>query len=113
MLRKARFDNLFFVDLPTLEERETIWAIQTHRYGRTPECFHLKRLAEGFADGREPNVKTIEVVIARSVPLARTMAEKIEGLRKWAETRAQYATSQPERPGNQQAGKILAEPGKN
>lgn len=115
MLRKGRFDNLFFVDLPNETEREAIWAIQIKRYNRKPEDFDLKRLAEcstgmtgseieqafvealyaGFADGKEPTEKTIEAVVARSVPLSKTMAEQIESLRTWAKTRAQFATSQP------------------
>lgn len=70
---------------------------QIRHYGRNPEGFDLKRLVEvstgpgakssrpswrppyvEFADGRELTVTTIEQVVARSVPLSKTMAEQIE-----------------------------------
>src|SRR5512141_1654205 len=47
MLRKGRWDELFFIDLPTREEREAIWQIQIARYGRPPEDFDLAALAKG------------------------------------------------------------------
>ncbi len=134
MLRKGRFDNLFFVDLPNEAEREAIWAIQVRKYGRKPEDFDVQRLAResvqmtgseieqafiealyaGFADGKEPNNAESAEVIGTSVSLATTMAEKIEGLRNWAKSRAQYATSQ-EACGRGRSGKrkILSEPGRN
>src|SRR5882762_2146280 len=39
MLRKGRFDELFFVDLPNQKEREAIWEIQVSKYNRDPKDF--------------------------------------------------------------------------
>ena len=51
-MRKGRFDEIFFIDLPTLEERREIFAIHLARRGREPLNFDLKALArqsEGFS----------------------------------------------------------------
>ena len=113
LLRKGRFDELFFVDLPGQTEREAIWGIHIRKYRRKPEDFDLQRVAREsdrmtgseieqafiealyaeFAAGKEPDNVIISTVIAQSVPLAATMAEKIEALRTWAKSRAQMATS--------------------
>ena len=113
-LRKGRFDETFFVDLPNQEEREAIWGIQIGRHGRKASGFDLKALAhasEGmtgaeieqafidslyaaFADGKEPGMLTIGRVLSETVPLSRLMAEQIDGLRRWAQGRARFATSQ-------------------
>src|SRR5512141_584230 len=45
MLRKGRFDELFFVDLPNQAEREAIWEIQIAKYGRDAKDFDLVQLA--------------------------------------------------------------------
>src|ERR1039457_2139638 len=45
MLRKGRFDELIFVDLPNQNEREAIWGIQIRKYGRNPSDFDLVQLA--------------------------------------------------------------------
>jgi SpoVK/Ycf46/Vps4 family AAA+-type ATPase len=49
-LRKGRFDEAFFVDLPNPDEREAIWGIQIARHGRKAASFDLKALAKG-SDG--------------------------------------------------------------
>src|SRR5271163_4363108 len=51
MLRKGRWDELFFVDLPNAKEREAIWEIQIEKFGREAASFDLRQLAkstEGF-----------------------------------------------------------------
>src|SRR5712671_6906046 len=45
LLRKGRFDELFFVDLPNQQEREAIWRIQIAKFGRQPEKFDVIQLA--------------------------------------------------------------------
>lgn len=132
MLRKGRFDSIFFVDLPNEAEREHIWAIQIRRYERQPEAFDLEALAQasagmtgseieqafieslyhGFAAGKEPTTDMVAAVIARSVPLSKTMSEQIEGLRQWAKTRAEFATAQPKRD-ERRPRKIVVGIGKN
>jgi len=114
MLRKGRFDELFFVDLPNQAERAAIWDIQISKYGRDPGEFDLVQLArmtegltgseieavfvealfEGFDQGKEPTDLTIARVMNGFVPLSKLMAEPIENLRKWAKGRAKYATTQ-------------------
>ena len=116
MLRKGRFDELWFVDLPNQEERQAIWSIQIAKYGRDPKDFDLVQLAratEGltgseienaFVDAlykafdlnHEPTDLTIAQVLTEFVPLSKLMAEQIEGLRRWAKGRARLATSAPE-----------------
>ncbi len=114
LLRKGRFDELFFVDLPNQQERDAIWGIQIAKYGRDPEQFRTGALAElsagwtgaeieqafvdalyaAFAKGQEPTDLTISMVAEEVVPLSRLMAEQINTLCKWATGRARSATSQ-------------------
>jgi SpoVK/Ycf46/Vps4 family AAA+-type ATPase len=115
MLRKGRFDELFFVDLPSQSEREAIWKIQIAKYGRDAkefDCLQLARATEGFtgseienafidalylafSDDKEPTDLDIARVLTDYVPLSKLMAEQIDGLRKWAKGRARLATSVP------------------
>ena len=48
MLRKGRFDGMFFVDLPSREERELIWRIQIMKHGRNPKDFDLPQLGKAI-----------------------------------------------------------------
>jgi hypothetical protein len=113
MLRKGRFDELWFVDLPNQPEREAIWGIQIAKYGRNPKEFDLVQLAratEGltgseienvfvdalfhaFAGENEPTDLTIAQVLTEFVPLSKLMAEQIGQLRTWTKGRARLATS--------------------
>ncbi|MFN7952027.1 MAG: AAA family ATPase [bacterium] len=111
LVRKGRFDEIFFVDLPTLAERRQILAIHLAKRRLDPAQLDLATLArasagltgseieqavlaacyETFADGREPGTKDVLVAMKGSVPLAVTMAEQIDQLREWAEKRARPA----------------------
>jgi ATP-dependent 26S proteasome regulatory subunit len=113
LLRKGRWDELFFVDLPTREERETIWQIQIAKYRREPQSFDLRQLAkatEGFTGSEieqlfiealyrafhrdnEPTDLTIGEVLVDFVPLSKLMGERITELRTWANGRARPATT--------------------
>ncbi len=113
MLRKGRWDELFFVDLPNQSEREAIWRIQIGKYARDPGEFDLIQLAKategltgseieacfvealycGFDQDTEPTDLLIAEVLTDFVPLSKLMAEQISGLRSWAKGRARYATS--------------------
>jgi SpoVK/Ycf46/Vps4 family AAA+-type ATPase len=118
LLRKGRWDELFFVDLPNREERQEIWRIQIARHRRDPKDYDLAQLSKAtetltgseieavfvealyraFDDDREPTDLTIAEVLTDFVPLSRTMADQITALRSWAKGRARMATSQqPER----------------
>lgn len=111
-LRKGRFDEIFFVDLPGPQERESIFRIQLSRRKRDPASFDLARLArasEGFsgaeieagvvgamyrayASGRELTTDELVQELAGTAPLSRTRAEDVERLRAWAAGRAVPAT---------------------
>ncbi len=111
LVRKGRFDEIFFVDLPTLAERRQILTIHLAKRKLDPERLDLPWLArasagltgseieqavlaacyETFADHREPETKDVLAAMKGSVPLAVTMAEQIDQLREWAEKRARPA----------------------
>jgi SpoVK/Ycf46/Vps4 family AAA+-type ATPase len=112
LLRKGRFDEIFFVDLPGPDEREEIFKIHLTKRRRDSTTFNLKQLAsisEGFSGAeiaeavvaalfdvfeRGENLQTadIEAAINATVPLSRTVAEEIESLRRWAQNRARPAS---------------------
>jgi AAA+ superfamily predicted ATPase len=115
LLRKGRWDELFFTDLPSIEERQQIWAIQIAKAGRKPSDFNLDGLAtssEGFtgaeieqcvtdalyrafADSREPKTADMTTAICETVPLSKLMGEQISGLRNWAKGRCRMAAAEP------------------
>ena len=114
LLRKGRFDEIFFVDLPGPAERREVLDIHLRKRGRDPGRFDLPRLAaltdgfsgaeieqaiiaalyDAFDDGaRELTAADLEASIAGSVPLSRTMREGIDQLRAWAADRTRPASS--------------------
>ncbi|MGE0706950.1 MAG: AAA family ATPase [Planctomycetota bacterium] len=117
LLRKGRFDEIFFVDLPTELERREILGIHLGRKGRDPARYDVSGLAglaqglsgaeleeavvsamyEAFPQGREFTTADLARAIQQTVPISRTMAEKIAHLREWARSRARWATT-PELP---------------
>jgi hypothetical protein len=117
LLRRGRFDELFFVDLPSAEERAEIIGIYLEQYLHVPveqaRVEELAELAEGFTGADiEAAVKEIgkeamrvgdEMVthdfFVRSfmnvVPLSRTNPEQIEAIREWGRERAVPASTGP------------------
>ncbi len=113
LLRKGRWDDLMFVDLPNGTEREAIWRIQIARHGRDWSHYDTLALAKasegltgaeieqavidalyaGFASDREPGMLDLSKALSETVPLSKLMAEQIGGLRKWAVGRCRMATS--------------------
>ena len=112
-LRKGRFDEIFYIDLPNQEEREAIWRIQIAKYGRLPEQFDIAQLAkategltgseieqafidalyDAFSRREEPNDITVSMQLTELVPLSKLMSEQITALRQWAKGRARRATA--------------------
>lgn len=115
LLRKGRFDELFFIDLPTQLERSAILraTLKAHRRdilspedvarvavaaseftGAEIAALVPDALFAAFADGERP-ISTEDLLRAAgtTVPLARTAAEKVAALRAWAKGRARPATS--------------------
>lgn len=115
LLRKGRFDEIFFVDLPDEPEREEIFNIHLKKRRRDPAKFDLKALAratngysgaeieqaviaamyDAFNQDRDITSEDILTAAKQSIPLSETMKEKIDILRLWAETRARPASSAP------------------
>lgn len=113
LLRKGRFDEIFFIDLPSFEERQEIFAIHLLKRNRDPARFDLRRLAreaEGFSGaeieqvviaglydafeaGRDLEEEDMLRDIAQSIPLSQTMREQMTALRNWARTHARPASS--------------------
>lgn len=124
-LRKGRFDEMFFVDLPDALERAQIWDIVIQRYGRKEtdfdtvvlaraceqftgaeiEAVFVDALHEAFADGKEPGSKHILEAINQTVPLANLMDGQIASLRHWAKGRARPAGKRAE-PGTRNSRRI-------
>ena len=112
LLRKGRWDECWFVDLPTVGERAAIWDLVIAKYGRDPaeydavglahaselhtgaeiEAAWVEALHRAFAGDREPTEADLADVLSGSVPLAVTMAEPIERLRHWSKGRARGAS---------------------
>ena len=115
LIRKGRFDELFFVDLPTQAERKQILGIQLTRRKRNPNDFALDRVAAAargysgaeiesvvqtalyaaYSQKQQLNDQHLLEAIQSTVPLSTTRAEEIEALRQWAGQRA-VAASTPE-----------------
>jgi SpoVK/Ycf46/Vps4 family AAA+-type ATPase len=112
-LRKGRFDEIFFVDLPNTEERKEIFTIHLSKRRRDIARFDLDQLAnicdgysgaeieqaliaamyEAFAQDREFTQLDIIAAIKSTLPLSRTMTEQVTALRDWARQRARPAAS--------------------
>jgi len=112
LLRRGRFDELFFVDLPNVDEREEILSIHLRRRGRDPLQLPVRALAEqaerlsgseleqvvgsalytAYANERDLEENDLANAIVETVPLYDTYEERIKELRDWARTRARSAT---------------------
>ena len=112
MLRRGRFDELFFVDLPNYDERSEIFRIHLSKRGWKPEKFDLGELAEktdGYSGAEieqivnsaiiesfaHDQILTQDILLEtaeRTVPLSVTMEDEIFQLREWARARCRPAT---------------------
>jgi SpoVK/Ycf46/Vps4 family AAA+-type ATPase len=112
-LRKGRFDEIFFVDLPTQSEREAVFKIHLSKRKRDLERFDLLQLSkvadgfsgaeieqaliaamyDAFAQDREFTQLDIIAAIKATLPLSRTMTEQVTALRDWARQRARPAAA--------------------
>jgi len=111
-LRKGRFDEIFFVDLPQEREREEILKIHIQKRSGAPGSFDygpIIRRTQGFSGAEleeavisamfaafekdeELSKKLLLEAVSETVPLSQTMAEEIESLRRWAGGRTRLAT---------------------
>jgi AAA+ superfamily predicted ATPase len=113
LLRKGRFDEIFFIDLPAAPERREILDIHLRKRRRDPAAFDTGALAaraegfsgaeleaavvsalyDAFAERAELGQAHLEHAVAASLPLSVTMREDIARLRDWARTRTRPASS--------------------
>jgi SpoVK/Ycf46/Vps4 family AAA+-type ATPase len=115
LLRKGRFDEVWFVDLPTEVERVAVLSATLRKHGRGKVKIDHKAVADvsdgftgsevaelvpdalfaAFADN-EREIATDDLIAAarRVVPLSKTAAEKINRLREWAKGRARNASAE-------------------
>jgi len=112
LLRKGRWDEIFWTDLPNQVERDAIWKIKVAQCGRDPKQYDVTALAvssdgytgaeiEGvvadslyraFAEDREPTAADMQQSLRDTVPLSK-LSDQVDALRKWAKGRARPATS--------------------
>lgn len=115
LLRKGRFDEIFFVDLPNEEERRKIFEIHLRKKNQNVQTFPLEMLSKktngfngaeieecikeamfaAYVDNPEKpklEAKYLMDAINKMVPLSTTMKEQISALRQWASTRAKNAS---------------------
>src|SRR5258706_2274770 len=108
LLRKGRLDEIFFVDLPTAEERAEVFRIHVSKRGRAVEEFDIPALVkqsenfsgaeideavisalyDAFYNLHEPFTALVLEALRQTVPLAKTMDGQIAALRTWADGRA-------------------------
>lgn len=116
ILRKGRFDEIFFVSLPTKEERKQIFRIHLSTRKNNPDDFDLNLLAHGtkgfsgaeieqavvsamfeaFSEKRPLQQRDIMIALDRTVPLSVTMQEQIKKIEHWAYNRAARASEKEE-----------------
>ena len=123
MLRKGRFDEIFFVDLPTKAERKVIFKLHLEKrlkgsiskdfavtdtllnklaeitegfVGPEIEQVVISALFEAFSENRTLSEKDLYKVIKNTVPLSTTQSEQILAIREWANERAVAATAHDE-----------------
>jgi SpoVK/Ycf46/Vps4 family AAA+-type ATPase len=111
LLRKGRFDEIFYVDLPSKDERVEILRIHLVKRNRDARKYNLERLAglthgfsgseleevivsglyDAFNEETELRQEHLEKVIETLIPLSQTMEEQIKSIRDWAKLRARRA----------------------
>ncbi len=117
LLRKGRFDEIFFVDLPNSHERLAILDIHVRLRGRDPERFDLTTVVEeserfsgaeleqvvisalfkAYTMERDLREEDLVDAVRETVPLAITMDDRLKELREWARPRARRASEDTRR----------------
>jgi SpoVK/Ycf46/Vps4 family AAA+-type ATPase len=115
-MRKGRFDEIFFVDLPSRDERKTIVEIHLKKKRRDPATIEVGKIVDATPEFSGAELEQVVVsalydafdggvdvatdgLVASAreiVPLAVTMKEGIDNMREWAKTRARPASVHPE-----------------
>ena len=117
LLRRGRFDEIFFVDLPNFAERKSILSLHYRRYVKeeisSALLDKLANISDGFTgadlesamrdagyyrlknNGKMMNEEDIVSTVSNIIPLSRTSPEKIEAIRAWGRERAVPASGRP------------------
>ncbi|MCB1051441.1 MAG: AAA family ATPase [Acidobacteria bacterium] len=113
MIRKGRFDQVFFVDLPSLKEREDIFRIHLSMRGFDPSRFDVEIFADSAQgwngaeieqcvvaavtqarmENRDLELKDLYLARKQIVPISTTMEEQVRHIRNWAYERAVRASA--------------------
>jgi ATP-dependent 26S proteasome regulatory subunit len=108
LIRKGRFDELFFVDLPNSVERKAIFTLQLARHKLNPAGFNLDQLVvaaksysgaeidaalqtamyDAFSSKKPVTTEGVLEALSSTIPLSATRAEEIQSLRAWSRQRA-------------------------
>ncbi len=115
LLRKGRFDEIFFVDLPNRQERDEILHIQLKKRHRDPQLFDMRKLTDAtagfsgseleeavvgalydtFDEGQgktDISTESLIAAIREVIPLSQTMRERLSEMREWSKSRARRAS---------------------
>jgi SpoVK/Ycf46/Vps4 family AAA+-type ATPase len=112
IIRKGRFDEVFFIDLPTEDERSDIFRIHLEKRGIDPEPLQinrLKRITLGWTgaeieqcvisaittvriENRSLTFEDLHRAAQNIIPLSKTMREQVDHIRSWAYDRAVRAS---------------------
>ncbi len=113
VLRKGRFDEIFFVDLPGEGERAEIFRIHLRKRKRDPNRFDLEGLVatsqgfsgaeieqaviaglyDAFEQDRDLATADVQNALTQTIPLSKMMSEEIDALVRWARHRARAASA--------------------
>jgi AAA+ superfamily predicted ATPase len=113
LVRRGRFDEVFFVDLPSSQERAQILAVHLQRRGRSASDYPTAELARdlehwsgaeieqmvssalfrAYAESQELTAEHLRAAARELVPLATLYEEQIQALRQWGQTRARRASA--------------------
>ena len=108
LLRKGRFDEIFYIDLPNYNERKEIFKIHLNKRNRDPSLFDIDKLSDitrgysgseieqiiisalydAFDSNDELNDDRLVQSAKEMIPLSQTMEGEINKIREWAKTRA-------------------------
>ncbi|HYK89270.1 MAG TPA: AAA family ATPase [Acidobacteriota bacterium] len=112
MIRKGRFDEVFFIDIPTEEERTDIFRIHLEKRGIDPaglQLHRLKRISQGWTgaeieqcvvsaltavrlENKTVTFEDLHLAAQNIIPLSKTMREQVDHIRSWAYDRAVRAS---------------------
>lgn len=112
LLRKGRFDEIFFLDLPKEKEKEEIFSIHLAKKGRDPKNYNINEFAaaakdftgaeieqvitdalfQAFNNQKEIGNEEILSAVKECIPLSTTYSSELSYLREWAKLRARKAS---------------------